>query len=291
MSSLPAQGISECSSLDVPYNIFGIDFSGAENACKKIWVSKGTVTGSVLHIHESRQIADYIRKGHGQVSRDNCLVALKELIAGDPHAAFGLDFPFSLPGFLLDNDDWGTFVRKFPERYKTPEQFRESCHNAVRKREFRKIEFKRRTEEENKAPLCAYNLWLFKQTYFGIRNVLHPLVRDRLACILPMQTCEKGKPWVLEICPASTLKREGIYIPYKGKTEVKKQSRIRILKHLSTRGVVVSPEVAEVAIEDSKGDALDSVIAAFATCRALQEPEKLKTTVPDIYKRGGYIFV
>ncbi|MCG7851722.1 MAG: hypothetical protein MIO92_04295, partial [Methanosarcinaceae archaeon] len=144
---------------------------------------------------------------------------------------------------------------------------------------------------ESKAPFCAYNLWLFKQTYFGIRDVLHPLVQGRLACILPMQSCEKGRPWVLEICPASTLKHEGIYIPYKGKTEVKKQSRSRILEYLSTRGVVVSPEVVEIAIKDSKGDALDSVIAAFATYRALQEPKKLTTKVPDIYIKEGHIFV
>lgn len=285
MSSLPVQGIAD-SFLDVPHNVFGIDFSGAENACKKIWVSKGTVTCRVLHIHESRQIADYIRKDHGQVSRDQCLVALKDLITGEPQAAFGLDFPFSLPCLLLDNDDWDIFVRKFPDRYKTPEQFRESCRNAARNKEF-----KRRTEKESKTPFCAYNLWLFKQTYFGIRDVLNPLVRDRFACILPMQSCEKGKPWVLEICPASTLKREGIYIPYKGKTEVKKQSRSRILECLSTMGVVISPEVAGIAIKDSKGDALDSVIAAFATYRALQEPEKLTTTFSDIYKREGYIFV
>ncbi|MBN1133853.1 MAG: hypothetical protein JXA38_02825 [Methanosarcinaceae archaeon] len=285
MSSSPAKEIAECSSLDVPNSVFGIDFSGAENAYKKIWVSKGTITSNILHIHESRRIADYMQKGNKHVSRDKCLIILKKLIAGEQHAAFGLDFPFSLPTLVLDNEDWDAFVRQFPERYKTPEQFRESCRNATQNKEF-----KRRTEKENKAPFCAYNLWLFKQTYFGIRDVLRPLAIGKKACILPVQSCEKGKPWVLEICPASTLKQEGVYIPYKGKTEVKQQSRSQILEYLSTRGVLVSSDVLEIAIENSEGDALDSVIAAFATYRALQEPEKLTTTRPAIYKREGYIF-
>jgi hypothetical protein len=52
---------------------------------------------------------------------------------------------------------------------------------------------------------------LFRQTCFGIRSVLAPLVRDGLVSVVPMQRPAADKPWLLEICPASTLKARNLY--------------------------------------------------------------------------------
>ncbi|MBW1706314.1 MAG: hypothetical protein JRJ86_14275 [Deltaproteobacteria bacterium] len=31
-----------------PHHIYGIDFSGAQDACKKIWIAEGVVKGEIL---------------------------------------------------------------------------------------------------------------------------------------------------------------------------------------------------------------------------------------------------
>jgi len=233
-------------------NIYGIDFSGAKHACKKIWISKGTIDNNSLHINECRPLLDHTKN---PLQRDQCLAALKSLITSNSHAAFGLDFPFGLPETLINEDNWEEFILKFPEQYSSPDQFR--------------------------------------QTYFGIHDVLYPLVMDRSACILPMQHPDKEKPCVFEICPASTLKHEGLYYKYKGNTGAHKRSRTRILDCLVGKELIdtISSKVRTMAIEDTQGDALDSIIAAAATYRALLSYNNYNTEVCDVYEIEGYIFI
>ena len=57
-----------------------------------------------------------------------------------------------------------------------------------------------------------FRLRLYRQTYFGIRDVLYPLARDQQVCVLPMQSVLPDRAWILKICPASTLKRENLYL-------------------------------------------------------------------------------
>ncbi|MCZ6557292.1 MAG: hypothetical protein O7A69_05885, partial [SAR324 cluster bacterium] len=69
-------------------------------------------------------------------------------------------------------------------------------------------------------------------------------------------------PWLLEICPASTLKRMGRYRPYKGKSSSHRAMRGEILAHLEHSGLVLSsPSLGRKIAEDKGGDALDAVNA------------------------------
>ncbi len=58
---------------------------------------------------------------------------------------------------------------------------------------------------------------LFRQTYYGVLDLLKPLVRTKKASILPMQEAMPGLPRLIEICPASTLKAHNCYSSYKGR--------------------------------------------------------------------------
>lgn len=118
--------------------------------------------------------------------------------------------------------------------------------------------------------------------------MLDPLIQNRLACVLPMQHPHHGTPWILEICPASTLKKMNLYRPYKGK-EHRKQ-RGRILNAVEATGSISIPEEAirEKIIADSGGDALDSVIAAYSTFRALCNPVALMGRA---YRIDGYVYL
>ena len=87
--------------------------------------------------------------------------------------------PFSLPKDLIEAESWAEFLERFPERFRTETDFRESCTDSALRIGDRK-ELRRRTDIEAAAPFCAYNLRIYRQTYYGIRDLLGPLVSKNL---------------------------------------------------------------------------------------------------------------
>jgi hypothetical protein len=264
--------------------IYGVDFSGAQDAGRRIWLAEGPVQEGRLRVE--RCYPAEALPGSGR-DRQAALGALRARIAGSPGAAFGLDFPFSLPLPLLEGTgSWETFARAFPDDYPTADAFRQSCRAR-----HPDGELKRATDRETKTPFSAYNLRLYRQTYYGIREVLHPLAREGTACVLPMQARCPGRAWVLEICPASTLKWAGLPAQgYKARTEQGRRTREAILSGIEAQGQVelASPSLRARIIEEEGGDALDSVIAAWATYRAVVAPE---IDAQGRYVLEGYVYV
>ena len=267
-----------------PRHIYGVDFSGGANAGKKIWIASGCVENGALRIDECRRAQDLPGSG---ADRDPALAALRAFIAAQPDSAIGLDFPFSLPRALLGEDGWPRFVESFPERFPTPESFRAACRAASGGAELKRV-----TDLECRTPFSPYNLRLYRQTYYGLRDVLGPLARRRRVCVLPMQPARPGRPWLLEICPASTLKRANLYGAYKGKTPRHRSMRARILGWLRTEGgLSLAPAATRSAIlADADGDALDSVIAAWATFRAAREVDHRVLRRNGTYALEGYVY-
>jgi hypothetical protein len=267
--------------------VYGVDFSGARDAGNRIWIASGLVEKDTLRIeacYRARELPGSAR------DRGRCLEALRCFMAEEKGAAFGFDFPFGLPRELVAQDSWQGFVLSFPEFYASPEALRRFCREAAGGREL-----KRGTDQESNTPFSPYNLHLYRQTYYGIRDVLHPLVRDRLACVLPMQPARPGRPWVLEICPASTLKREGLYRyrPYKGGAGAPRTNRAIILDRLQAVAPLSIPQqaVRSAILEDRGGDALDSVVAALAVLRALRG-SSLRTVEGSVaHTVEGYVYV
>ena len=265
--------------------IYGVDFSGAKDAGRRMWIAGGTAEGDMLRI-ETCHSADAL-PGSGR-GRDRCLAALWDFIGENAACAFGLDFPFGLPQSLVGQDSWDDFVASFPGAYASPQAFRQSCRAAAGGRELKRV-----TDRESKTPFAPYNLRLYRQTYFGIRDVLHPLVRDGLACVLPMQRRRADRAWVLEICPASTLKVAGLYMSYKDGPYEHRAARECILERLEATSALSlsTPAVREAVLNDRGGDALDSVIAALATFRALRDPAHLVVESGSPYALEGYVYV
>ena len=200
---------------------------------------------------------------------------------------WGFDFPFGLPASLIDQEDWTSFVLDFPETYESADAFRQACREAAGGRELKRL-----TDEEASAPFSAYNLRLFRQTYYGIRDLLYPLVRDDAARVLPMQEAAPDSPWLLEICPACTLKDAWLYqASYKGREDAKRKARERIVGELERRGAVVMDDATRSkTIADTGGDALDSVVAALAAAKALREPARPAFEPNSPYEVEGYIY-
>lgn len=190
--------------MNPPSRVFGIDFSGAAGASRRIWITRAAVEGGALTIGDCFR-AD--RLPSSARDRDRCLAALRSFIESQPFpAAFGLDFPFGSPRVLVREANRDAFALSFAARFGDCDNFRHSCRAAAGGRELQRV-----TGPESHTPFSPYNLRLFRQTCFGIRSVLAPLVRDGLVSVVPMQRPAADKPWLLEICPASTLKARNLY--------------------------------------------------------------------------------
>ena len=241
--------------------VAGVDFSGAREAGKNIWIATGNVTGNGVRVATLERAADL---PGGAKEFTPALAALVARVAGLSDHTIGFDFPFSLPRDLIEQRTWPAFVRAFAKEYVTPEDFRDRCRGLSGGKEL-----KRRTDIDARVPWCAYNLRLYRQTWAGIRHVLYPLIADNTARVIPMQTAQPGKPLIAEICPASFLKQEGLYKPYKGRGPELRKSRENIVRTLIRRGLLsrVRGPMRQVILDNAGGDALDAVLSALAAAR------------------------
>jgi len=276
--------------LDSPYHpscVYGIDFSGAKKAGTKIWIASATIVRDILEIEDCCQAKDL---PDSAAERDQCLCALRHFISTQKTCAFGIDFPFGLPKIVVKANSWEEFVLSFGNHYTDPEQFREICWVAAGN-----CEERRDTDRITRTPFSPYNRRLYRQTYYGIRDVLSPLVRNQLVCVLPMQRMSPSRPLLFEICPASTLRRMGLRQPYKGhhKDKDKRAIRAHILGGIENAGAIkIKTSTLRLKIlDDPAGDALDSVIAAFATFRALRNLAHSSVPGSETYALEGYVYV
>lgn len=241
--------------------VAGVDFSGAREAGKNIWIAEGLVTGAGVKIESVCRAADL---PGGKTAFAPALAALVQQVSTLTDHVVGFDFPFSLPALLVAEADWPSFVHRFASDFHTSDSFREHCRTQTGGREY-----KRATDTEARVPWCAYNLRLYRQTWAGICHVLHPLIEHDRARIIPIQKPLSGKPVIAEICPASTLKAEDLYVPYKGRGGDLRLARENILKNMTRRGLLspVRGRLRDVILNNTGGDALDAVLSAIAAAR------------------------
>ena len=261
--------------------VLGVDFSGARQAGDHIWIAAGTRSGGRLSLESC--LPAHELPGGGR-DRQSALAALTAFLKSERRAAAGLDFPFALPRSLVAEDRWEDFVRGFPRHYPDADCFREACRRAAAGREL-----KRQTDVEARVPFSAYNLRLYRQTYFGIADVLLPLLESAAASAVPMQPPTPRKVLLAEACPASLLKRLGLYVPYKGRGGALNDVRRSLIKTLIDKGLLNEPDklLADTMVGDPGGDALDAVLAAIA---AANLPRLRRATTDPIERIEGKIY-
>jgi len=268
--------------------VIGVDFSAAADAGRRMWIARAESpedgAGPVM-IRDCAAAEELPGSGR---ARDDAMAGVRSLLAESGACVAGLDFPFGLPAALVPEDEWAAFLRGYVSRCPDAATFRRLCREAAGGREL-----KRRTDVETKTPFSPYNLRLHRQTHHGLRDILAPLVLEGVATAAPMQGVRDGAPLLLEICPASTLKREGVPAIYKGATDEHHASRRRILKAMEGAGLVriASRTLRRRVLEDVGGDALDAVIAAGAAGRAIRDGAALLDGAPAAeYAIEGRVF-
>lgn len=248
----------------------GIDFSGARDAGKRIWISEGTIeAGNRFRLMRCQPAFRRLNCGP---SRDETLPALAAWIADQYDAAIGCDFPFALPKCAVDENSWPEFVGNFG-RYATADDFRAAMR--LRRTDAASREPKRRTDLPAYAatPWNPWNIRLYRQTYAGIGSLLAPLLGR--AVIVPFGKPVADQPLVIETCPASSLKQLGLYRShggYKGAGADCRRKRAQLIDVLSNRKLVsLASATRSDVVANSGGDALDSVIAALGAVAALAD--------------------
>lgn len=239
--------------------ILGIDFSGATDAGRKIWVAEGYVRHRLFQLSDVRPACEL---ESGGVDPVRAIEALARHIAAVPDTIAGCDFPFSIPQSLIEERSWLDFVLAFQKRFADPDAFRIW---ALRKADGR--ELRRDTDRAATTPFNSYNLRIYRQTWWGIAWLLRPLVISGAAFVHPYQALpDTPRPVVIEACPACSLKSIGAYQAYKGRTLQHRRQRRTILGRLVSDGFLALPEpkIARRLIDNAGGDALDAMIAALA---------------------------
>ncbi len=267
--------------VSLPRRILGVDFSGAGDAGRKIWIAQARIAKGRLNVEACDSAATLFGCAPAAEPTHRALV---EFLREAGACAVGCDFPFSLHAAMVPGRDWGVFLARFPRRYPTPEAFYRESHR-------RWGEARRACDRAARTPFAPNNLRLYRQTYHGLRDVLLPLVAARAACVLPLQRPRAGVPWLLECCPASALKRLGLYLPaYKGAGRERARRRSGILWTLECRGdlVPLSACLRRTLVAQAGGDALDSLIAAWIAFQALLHPPP--PAPPDWEPVEGYVF-
>lgn len=237
--------------------IIGVDFSGAALAGRKIWVSRASLENDVLHFHELTRGADL--PGASE-ERAQVLLALINWITTFEAPVCGFDFPFALQAASI-GDDWRTWLKNEVAPVEEADHFREKFPDA-----------RRQCDIDAKTPFSPLNKRLYRQTFYGLRDVIRPLL-ERGAIALPFDEPRPGATWLLEICPASLLKKEKLYVSYKGRSEAQRTNRETIWDEMTGRTPFeASAEAKQVMLDDFEGDALDAILAAVCVQRVLPFP-------------------
>jgi hypothetical protein len=246
--------------------IIGLDFSGARTAGRTIWLTTAIPQPTGLEVVACQPAAALARKA---VERTAALAVLRDRLGSLEQAAVGCDFPFSLPAPLLGSRSFSAFLADFATAYADADDLREKCQTAADGREL-----KRATDRHARTPFSPYNLRMFRQTFFGIRDLLAPLVQAGTAAVVPIDPPTPEKLWLLEVCPASRLKKlSGLYAPYKGRDRTARHQREKILAQCEADGLTfASAPLRDAILADAGGDALDSLLAAAITDEHTREP-------------------
>ncbi|WP_169719006.1 DUF429 domain-containing protein [Haloplanus natans] len=243
--------------------VYGIDFSGSKSPGQKIWITEASMTGTPdnhLQVETVQSAADRFEATY----RDEILAALRDLIRRTETAVFGLDFPFSLPQSTTGVDHWDEFLHRFANTFAGEEVEAYPGAYASNGRSKRETDF-RFGGQSPMSPQVQY------QVFYGLRDVLHPLVADDAVRVVPMQRRDPMKPTLLEVYPAATFGVERLYrTGYKDNSQ---QSRRR--RRVNAEGLQAHEKMSikdeDVERASHSDDALDSLCAAFAVRRALSD--------------------
>ena len=291
-----------------PRRVFGVDFSAARDAGKHIWICRAHPGNDGIRVESVDPLSDL---PGGAVDRRAALAALVQKVAESPRSAWGFDFSFGLPKAILEKlapaassyDDQLGVVAGFGRA----ETLREQCAGVSPDAELR-----RRTDSEASTPFSPYNLRIYKQTFYGLTEVIRPLRSRPEVAVLPFDALPQAAVpagerlpfnratsaatphvYILEVCPASVLARlEYPKRGYKGGGESAAEARVGLLRGLIDDGLVrpmPRPQRSRI-VADAEGNALDALLAAVGAWRGMHDYDHAALGTDPDYGLEGFVY-
>jgi hypothetical protein len=268
-----------------PAVVYGVVHGGEPGAEGRTWVTRGVVTDGVLSIDRCTPASEWFESAAGTQTLTTFLADLPAT------AAAGLDFPFGLPAAIVTEETWREFLRELPSWCDSPADLRRRCERRVRLIDGSSDVRVRATD----APLSSMSPFaepIVASTFFGLRDVLRPLVLSDAVRVPPMTSPDPDRPFVIEVYPAGTLVDLDLFAAgYEGDGDDGRALRAETIDRL--------PDAADVPveIEDGVRDAavagsarFESVVAAYAVHRNSRTASAL--TVSDARRLiEGQVFV
>ena len=273
---------------------FGVDFSGARQAGRNIWIAHARRNGDGrLKLVELASLERLC----GTCEREPALKHLVDCIAASDGALWGMDVPFGLPVELFHPTfSWQDQLRLTREWSGDAYDLGLWCC-AKAKRLGGPMHIRRTTDADAKAPFDSYHYRIVYQMFHGMRDVLAPLTRVPETAILPFhyRRLPAARRVVLESCPASTLKRwraphQNYKQPAGGPLiPLRRRTRATILDALA-RHIDIDPSQRRTIMRNGGGDALDAVIAAVGSCESFHRVDHCAIARHPRYRREGYLY-
>jgi hypothetical protein len=277
--------------------VFGVDFSGAKLAGRNIWLARLEPSGGPGPAYRLTELAP-LERLCGTAERAPALAHLVERIAGSDDALWAMDFPFGLPIEVLEpGSAWSAqfdLIRAWGD-----DAYGLGLECLRRARLLGgPIHIRRLTDTEAKAPFDCYHYRIIYQTFFGMRDVLGPLLRHRGTAILPFhyRRLPTARRALVEACPSSTLKRLGLphqnYKQPQGGPLTSKRRRVRRALVAALDGhVALTDSHRRALMRNPGGDALDALIAALGVTHAWASCDHRLVARHPRYPREGRLYV
>ena len=269
--------------------IFGVDFSGAKLAGRNIWVAEIDVASkTVVRLNCLAALA-------GTEARAPALAHLVAMIAASDECIWGIDFPFALPiEIAAPAQTFADQLRWLTDSVDDAYGFGRGCV-ARAKSIGREMHVRRDTDRETKTPFDCYHYRIICQTFYGMRNVLAPLLNMKGTVIPPFTFANDFQRAVVEACPGSTLKRwkaphNNYKQPAGGPLERKRLVNRKIILDRVREYVTLDDRFVRIIQRNPGGDALDAVLAAVGVWQSWEATDFDAMNAHPRYRFEGRIF-
>lgn len=266
-----------------PDRVYGVDFAASKrDAGRDIWIAEGIPSDDGLEIASLAPAVDAL---DGEpTGRQETLAGLSEFIVTQENAAFGLDFPFGVSSDLTDPERWDEFVTRFPDSLavdvdeagdRPPKQLYDAVKAEVGDPKAAGVR-----EDVDEVGLSPTDWRMKELTFYGIRDVLKPLVADSQGdssglesdhvAAVPMESAESASVVVLETYPSKVFSQLGANSDgYKGRRTAHLEARRSNVDDLEDAGVHFTDDTRLKT--EAYDDALDAVAACYATYDAVAD--------------------
>lgn len=274
----------------VPKRVFGVDFSGARLAGKTAFLA-------TLALGARPRFTSLASLGEraGSDERDVVMPWLVAAIRAERGLLVGIDAPFSLPTALEKGETYGeelAYVAAFPDA----QTLGRTLADEARAR-FGKPHVRRRTDAVARTPFDSYHYRIVHQTFVVMRDVCRPLLQDARTSLVPYAYGKLAGAHrvVLETCPSSTLKRLGLPFrgykdPGKARPSPEKIAVRRVVLAALEARARVPRGLAERAMSDPGGDALDAMLAALGAFEGFSRADHRALAEDASLVREGWVY-